>query len=289
MRAWLTTRIGGLSPRRRLFFAGVSVVVTAAALLAGLQAGGVFGGPPPRTVASAPDTVLLVPGYGGGKTALDVLAARIRRTGMRAQVVTLPGQGTGDLTAQASVLNSYVNRVLHAGVGQLDVIGYSAGGVVTRLWDATDNGAQKVHLVITLGSPLNGTRLAAAGSAADPSACPVACQELIPGSALLTKLRRTPLGRKPGWLSLWSVDDQVVRPPDSAKLAGAVNVPLQSVCPGMLIEHGGLPTSPLVIGIVLQTLGPGPLTAPRPADCSALQRLGAAGGAGQVGGGLAGG
>jgi triacylglycerol lipase len=274
MRAWLITRISGLSPRRRMFFAGVSVVVTAAVLLAGLQAGGVFSSPPPATVASAPDTVLLVPGYGGAKTALNVLAARIRRTGMQAKVITLPGQGTGDLTAQAAVLNGYVNRVLRAGASQLDVIGYSAGGVVTRLWDASYNGAQKVHRVITLGSPLNGTSFAAAGNAADPSACPVACQELVPGSGLLTRLRRTPLGRKPGWLSLWSDDDQVVRPPDSARLAGAVNVPLQSVCPGVLIEHGGLPTSPLVIGIVLQALEPGPLTAPRRSDCTALERLG---------------
>jgi hypothetical protein len=102
----------------------------------------------------------------------------------------------------------------------------------------------------------------------------VACQELVPGSALLTKLRRTPLGRKPGWLSLWTVDDQVVRPPNSARLAGAVNVPLQSVCPGLLIGHGQLPVSPLVIGIVLQALGPGPLTAPAGTECSMLQQLG---------------
>ena len=274
MRTGFRVRLAGLSPRRRVFFAAVSAVVTVAVLLAGLQAGGVFSTPAARTVPSAPDTVLLVPGYGGAKGALGVLAARIRGTGMIARVVTLPGQGTGDLTAQATVLNNDVNHVLHAGAGQVDVIGYSAGGVVTRLWDATDGGAQKARRIITLGSPLNGTRIAAAGSAADPSACPVACQELVPGSTLLTKLRHTPLGRKPGWLSLWSVDDQVVRPPSSARLAGAVNVPLQSVCPGLLIQHGQLPVSPLVIGIVLQALGPGPLTAPARAECSTLQRLG---------------
>lgn len=274
MRTGIKVRLAGLSPRRRLFFAGVTAVLTAAALLAGLQAGGVFSTPVARTVPTAPATVLLVPGYGGSKGALDVLAARIRNSGMTARVVTLPGQGTGDLTAQATVLNNDVNRVLHAGAGQVDVIGFSAGGVVTRLWDANDGGAQKAHVIITLGSPLNGTRIAAAGNAADPSACPVACQELVPGSSLLTKLRHTPLGRKPGWLSLWTVDDQVVRPPSSARLAGAVNVPLQSVCPGVLIEHGQLPTSPLVIGIVLQALGTGPLIAPTRADCTALQLLG---------------
>jgi hypothetical protein len=66
----------------------------------------------------------------------------------------------------------------------------------------------------------------------------------------------------------------VVRPPDSARLAGAVNVPLQAVCPGAVIEHGQLPSSPLVIGVVLRALGPGPLTAPGTADCAALLSLG---------------
>jgi hypothetical protein len=45
----------------------------------------------------------------------------------------------------------------------------------------------------------------------------------------------------------------VVQPPDSAQLAGAVNVALQSICPGVSIGHGQLPTAPLVVGIVLCT------------------------------------
>ncbi len=218
--------------------------------------------------------MVLVPGYGGNTAGLDVLAARIRRTGRAADVVGLPGSGTGDLAAQAVILNGYVTRALHSGKGAVDVVGFSAGGVVARLWDVEDDGAAKVSRIITLGSPLNGTRIAAAGNAADPAACPVACQQLVPGSTLLTQLRRAPLTGRPGWLSLWTTDDQVVRPPDSARLAGAVNVPLQAVCPGAVIEHGQLPSDPLVIGIVLSELGPGPLTAPRPADCSVLRAVG---------------
>ena len=34
-----------------------------------------------------------------------------------------------------------------------------------------------------------------------------------------------------------------------------MNVPLQSICPGVSIGHGQLPTAPLVVGIVLRTLG----------------------------------
>jgi hypothetical protein len=266
-------RLAGLSPRRRIFVSGTSVIVAALALAAGLQSAGAFSGQP-SSLTSASGVVLLVPGYGGGIGGLDALADRIRSTGRTTQIVSMPGNGTGDLTAQAAVLNNYVTRALRQVPGRVEIVGFSAGGVVARLWDVTDNGAAKASRIITLGSPLNGTRLAAAGNAADPAACPAACQELVPGSTLLTRLQKSPLTGQPSWLSLWTSDDQVVRPPDSARLAGAVNVPLQTVCPGAVIQHGQLPSDPLVMGIVLQALAPGQLTPPAAANCATLRALG---------------
>jgi hypothetical protein len=128
-------------------------------------------------------------------------------------------------------------------------------------------------MIITLGSPLHGARIAAVGTGYDPAECPVACQQLAPGSALLSGLQRSARPRPP-WLSLWSTDDQTVQPPDSARLPGAVNVPLQSVCPGADIQHDQLPTAPLVVGIVLRTLAAGHVSAPAPGDCANLQALG---------------
>jgi triacylglycerol lipase len=267
-------RLAGLSPRRRRFVAGSYAVVAVLVILASLQAAGTFSSPVRGQDSARISMVVLVPGYGGATAGLDVLAAHIRRTGKRTEVVSLPGNGTGDLLIQATVLNDDVDEALRTFGGRVDVIGFSAGGVVARLWDIEDDGAQKANKIITLGSPLNGTRLAAAGNAVDPSACPTACQELVPGSTLLTTLRRTPFTGRPSWLSLWSVDDQVIRPPDSSLLPGAVNVPLQDVCPGLIIEHGQLPTEPLVIGMVLRALGSGPLRAPTQADCASLQSLG---------------
>jgi triacylglycerol lipase len=69
----------------------------------------------------------------------------------------------------------------------------------------------------------------------------------------------------------------VVQPPDSARLPGAVNVPLQSICPGVSIGHGQLPTAPLVVGIVLRTLRSTGLIPPQPSDCRSLQALGHSG------------
>jgi pimeloyl-ACP methyl ester carboxylesterase len=256
--------------------ASLALVVVAGAVAGTVRA---LAGSPAVPIAgdSRPGDVLLVPGYGGSTTALDALAAKIRKSGGRAVVVQLAANGTGDLQLQANVLNGYVNRALAAGSGPVTVIGYSAGGVVAWLWDVTYNGVAKARRIITLGSPLHGADLAAAGAAAVPGACPAACEELVPGSSMLARLQGTASATRPPWLSLWTTDDQVVQPPDSARLPGAVNVPLQSICPGVSIGHGQLPTAPLVVGIVLRTLRTAALTPPQPSDCRSLVSLGGSG------------
>ena len=264
-----------LSPRRRAFVSGLVVLLAVAAAVAtvsAVRAGGGSGqgaaaphpaGFPPQ---NRPGPVLLVPGYGGSTASLSVLASRIRATGRQASVVRLPGDGTGSLVTDASVLDAAVTRALRGGAPSVDVIGYSAGGVVTLLWAREDGGARKARRVVTLGSPFHGAAIAAAGEAFDPAACPVACQQLVPGSGLLRGLGT---GAPPGprWLSLWTTGDQTVTPPDSARLPGAVNVPIQSVCPAQRISHSQLPVSPAVTAMVLQAIGPGPLRVPAAGDC----------------------
>jgi len=267
------------------------VAVVALVVVAGAVAGtlGALAGHPdqpgvPAADEGRPGDVLLVPGYGGSTTALDALAGRIAAAGgsaFHATVVRLAGDGTGDLQVQANVLNGYVNQALASGSGPVTVIGYSAGGVVAWLWDVEYNGVAKARRIITLGSPLHGADLAAVGAADAPDACPQACEELVPGSSMLHRLQGTGAATRPPWLSLWTTDDQVVQPPDSARLPGAVNVPLQSVCPGVSVEHGQLPTAPLVVGIVLRTLRSAALSPPRASDCRSLQALGGLGSRGQ--------
>ena len=261
-----------------MLVAVLALVVVAVAVAGTLRALAGNPGQPavPPADAGRPGDVLLVPGYGGSTTALDELAGRIATagSGFHATVVRLAGDGTGDLQVQANVLNGYVNQALARGSGPVTVIGYSAGGVVAWLWDVEYDGVAKARRIITLGSPLHGADLAAVGAADAPGACPPACEELVPGSSMLHRLQGTGSASRPPWLSLWTTDDQVVQPPDSARLPGAVNVPLQSVCPGVSIAHGQLPTAPLVVGIVLRTLHSTALSSPRPSDCRSLQSLG---------------
>jgi triacylglycerol esterase/lipase EstA (alpha/beta hydrolase family) len=173
------------------------------------------------------------------------------------------------------VLGREADAAIAAGAPLVDVVGYSAGGVAVRLWVAEQGGERRARRVVTLGAPLHGTSLAATGGAVAPDACPTACQQLTPGSALLGGLDGEPLPPGLPWLSLWTEDDQTVLPPDSARLAGAVNVALQRVCPGTRVSHSDLPRDPLVTGIVLRALGTGPLRAPAAGDCAALRGQGA--------------
>jgi len=181
-------------------------------------------------------------------------------------VVVLPGDATGDLRAQADTLETYVDDALRGGAASVDVVGYSAGGVVARAWVEDHDGARKARRVVTLGSPHHGTELASAG-AAFPDVCPTACRQLAPGSQFLAGLPE-PVPTPPAWLALWTVQDQTVTPPESARLDGAVNVALQSVCPTAQVSHGGLPSDATVIRIVLDALGAGPVTAPDRRVCA---------------------
>ncbi|HEX3588572.1 MAG TPA: lipase [Pseudonocardiaceae bacterium] len=258
----------GASRRRQMFYAvlGVLVLVIAGVVIGVRLAGGSAdpSGPPAQ---SDPGPVLLVPGYGGNASSLTTLAGRLRAAGRTADIVRLPGDGRGDLLAQVATLDKAVDDALAAGAPSVDVVGYSAGGLVTRLWVARDDGGNKARRVVTLGSPLHGTQLAAQGTALLPGECPLACQQLVPGSPLLRSVETQPLPAGLRWLSLWTRDDQTVTPPDSARLAGAVNVPLQQVCPAVRVSHSDLPRAPVVVGIVLGALDGPALTAPTKAVC----------------------
>jgi triacylglycerol lipase len=258
----------GLSPRRRVLVAviGAVVAIGVLALVARLVGVALFAARsvPPQ---DRPGAVLLVPGYGGGTGAVDRLAETLRANGRTATVVPLPDSATGDLRQQANALDAAVTTTLDGGAPSVDVIGYSAGGVVARIWAQEHDGTHKARRIVTLGSPHHGAQLAAAGAVLAPGACPTACRQLAPGSQLLAGLE-TPVPTPPQWMSVWTIQDETVQPPDSARLDGALNVVIQQVCPGRQVTHGELPTDGFVTSLVLGALHAGPIAAPNPADCA---------------------
>jgi triacylglycerol lipase len=249
---------GSLAPaRRRIIFVVLGIVVIAIVVTVVVT----VTRPSTKPVSQQdPGPVLLIPGYGGSTTSLNVLAAFLRGKGKDVTVVSLPDGGQGDLNVQAQTLASSVDTVLRrTGADSVDVVGYSAGGVVARLWVRDHGGASRARRVITLGSPQHGTDVAGLAGSLLPGACPVACQQLEPSSSLLAGLNsgdETPPG--PTFVSVWTTHDDVVLPPDSASLQGALDLTVQSVCPNDQVQHSGLPTDPTVEAITIAELAAGP-------------------------------
>ena len=260
-----------MSPRRRLLVAGLAVVAVLAAVAA--LAAGLARPAGPGPLAPGETPVLVVPGYNGTAASVGTLAARLRAAGRQVVVVDLPDRGTGDLPASARTLGAAVERT---GAARVDLVGYSAGGVVIRLWLADPGRALRARRVVLLGTPNHGTELAGAAAALGPGLCGSLCQ-LAPGSGLLAELNRgdeTPPG--PRFFSIWTAQDQTVVPPATAVLDGAANIRVQDVCPSARLGHGDLVTSPLALGLVVEALQ-GTLPDPPGADdCAALRATGAA-------------
>jgi triacylglycerol lipase len=266
--------LGGLAPRRRAFVLALLWLAAVLLVLIGVGVAREYR-VPPAADPDVPGAVVMVPGYGGNRAAFIALAEQVRADGRRAVIVDLPSGGTGDLVTQAATVDDTVRELLDEGAPSVDVVGYSAGGVATRVYLDRGRTAPAVRRVVTLGSPLRGAELAAAGGALVPGACPRACQQLAPGSALLTGLATAPPGLP--WLSLWTADDETVTPPDSAELPGTDAVRLQDVCSDATITHSRLPSDPLSVGLVLRALGTGPLPTADADQCDALRDEGRSG------------
>jgi triacylglycerol lipase len=262
-----------LSPARRRFVLSLLALVVLVAALATALVVRANRSARVRPVAQdRPGPVLLVPGYGDKLSSLTTISAALRSTGRDVTLVNLPSGGTGDLRQQAKVLGAAARAAIartHA--SSVDVIGYSAGGVVARLWVKDFGGADLARRVVTLGSPQHGTGVAGLAADLAPSQCPTACQQLAPDSSLLRGLDagdETPRG--PAFVSIWTADDIVVTPPESASLAGAVDFSMQSVCPSVRLAHGDLPGSALVIAAVQLEIASTPVVQLGAADCQRL-------------------
>ncbi len=248
--------LSSLSPQRRRFV--MAIVAMATVVIVALVAVVLRSRSDPVTPVpqSTPGPVLLVPGYGGSTSALDVLASSLSDAGRDVTIVSLAGDGTGDLREQVELLDDAAREaVARTGAPSVDVVGFSAGGVIAREWVANAGGGSIARRVVTLGSPQHGTDVAVLAAAVTPNSCPTACEQLKPDSDLLRSLNagdETPPG--PVWVSMWSTSDQLVVPPESASLDGGVNFSVQSVCGPAEIEHGDLPRTPSVIALTMFAL-----------------------------------
>ena len=215
--------------------------------------------------------VLLVPGRAADAGTLADLQIRIFLTGRRAIIVSTGIEDNGDLQAQARQIQTTAADLIADGAPSVDVVGYSAGGVVVRLWLA-GGGSKLARRVVTIAAPHQGASDKQLKNLVTARYCNTTCPQLRTDSELLKKLPDAS-GPAP-WMNLWTAHDGVVTSP-SAHLPGALNVSLQSVCGNNRTSHAQLLRDPLVVGLVLKAVDVPPVTAaPTKAECSALRTRG---------------
>ncbi len=209
-----------------------------------------------QAVPGQPEAVLLIPGYGGDREPLEALRAALTDAGYLVEVLDI-GTGTGDLRGYAHAAEERAETLLGGGAGTVSTVGFSAGGLIGRI-AAIDDPALFAE-VVSIAAPHRGTALALLGG----PRCPLACQQMKPGSDLLAGL---PDAAGPArWLSLYSQTDEVIVPARSSELPGATVQAIQQVCTDAAVSHGQVPSDPWVVAAVSAFLADRPL----PAQCPA--------------------
>jgi triacylglycerol lipase len=170
-----------------------------------------MGTEPVGRIAPGRVPVLLVHGYLCNRGMWWWLRRRLRARGFTVATVNLEPP-LADLDRLAALLAQRVDALLaHTGADKVAIVGHSLGGVISRAY-LRRSGAAHVAGVVTLAAPHHGTRIAWLGWGRN------GCQ-MQPDNQWLRCLNAAALPPIP-IASIWSVDDELVAPPDSARLAG---------------------------------------------------------------------
>jgi pimeloyl-ACP methyl ester carboxylesterase len=163
-------------------------------------------------VEAAGTPIILVHGIADNRSIFTLLRRALRRRGFRHVHAFGYGLFASDLRAVAGELSEYVEQVCEElGVEQVHLIGHSLGGIVARYYVQRLGGDERVHTVVTLGTPHGGTL--PARLVPHPL-----LRALRPGSDLIAELAEPAPGCRTRFLSFWSDRDPIVVPRASGRL-----------------------------------------------------------------------
>jgi triacylglycerol lipase len=153
--------------------------------------------------------------------------------------------GTRSVTDSARSVATFIDAVLAtAGFDQVDVVGFSQGGLVLRTALRQDDAADRVGVAVLIAPSFHGTTSSLL-DALPVGACP-ACGDQIVGSPLLTELNAGgDLDGAVRYAVVSSRDDTIVTPMSSQVPVGPPDrvrsLVVQDQCPGERVEHVSLP------------------------------------------------
>jgi pimeloyl-ACP methyl ester carboxylesterase len=163
-------------------------------------------------VEAAGTPILLVHGMVDNRSIFTLLRRGLRRRGF-GRVLTLNYSPlTNDVRTAAEGLAARVELLCaETGFERIHVIGHSMGGMIARYYVQRLGGDERVHTLVTLGSPHTGTlaahlvphRLA---------------RQLRPDSDVVAELKGRAAGCRTRFLAVWSDLDQMIVPRRAARL-----------------------------------------------------------------------
>ena len=207
--------LSALPPARRRLLLGIVAALVAGVLAAVIVV--VVNRPGPSNAAAPvaqdkPGPVLLVPGYGGSTSALDVLAARLRSAGRRATVVRLPRTAPATCATRP---RSWTGRPGRRSLGVRRPSTWSA--TPPAGWWPGCGPRRTAARRSPAGSSRSARRTTAPTSprwrgSLLPGQCPTACAQLAPTATCSARLNARTMPTGPVWVSVWTEQDQIVDP-----------------------------------------------------------------------------
>jgi triacylglycerol lipase len=163
-------------------------------------------------VEAAGTPIVLIHGVVDNRSIFTVLRRGLRRRGFGRVLALNYSPLTDDVREVAGRLQETVEELCaETGYERVHLIGHSMGGLVARYYVQRMGGDQRVHTVVTLGTPHSGTY------AARLVPHPVA-RQLRPGSDVVAELAEPAPGCRTRFVAFWSDLDQMIIPSSSARL-----------------------------------------------------------------------
>jgi triacylglycerol lipase len=198
-------------------------------------------------VEAAGTPILLVHGMLDNRAIFTVLRRGLRRRGFERVFTINYSPLTNDIRAAARDLSGAIEElVARTGYERIHLVGHSLGGLIARYYVQRLDGSQRVHTLVTLGTPHAGTWPA--------YGLPLQlCRQLRPGSELYTELALPTPGCRTRFVAYWSDLDQIVIPHANGRLEHpdltVRNVHVRGV------GHMSLPIQGEVVRDIAQLLG----------------------------------
>jgi pimeloyl-ACP methyl ester carboxylesterase len=163
-------------------------------------------------VEAAGTPILLVHGLVDNRSIFTLLRRGLRRRGFGRVLTMNYPVFTSDVRMAARALGEQVEALCaETGFERVHVVGHSMGGIIARYYVQKLGGDERVHTLVTLGSPHTGTLAA--------HLLPQRiCRQLRPTSDLMAELAEPAPSLRTRFVSFWTDLDQLIVPKQSARL-----------------------------------------------------------------------